>query len=133
MPDEGSAAAKAQTLLGENVTVVSGFHSVAAHKLATDEDIGCDVLVFGDDKDARAIVVKLADQAGLRGIHGGALVNSAAAEAFTSVLIFINKTRSEEHTSEIQSLMRISYAVFCLNKTTDRIRYMKTLNLNSQS
>src|SRR3546814_5599500 len=115
MPAEGSAAAKAQTLLGENVTVVSGFHSVAAHKLATDEDIGCDVLVFGDDKDARAIVVKLADQAGLRGIHGGALVNSAAAEALTSVLIFINK-RSEEHTSELQSLMRISYAVFCLKK-----------------
>src|SRR3546814_1884435 len=27
-------------------------------------------------------------------------------------------TRSEEHTSELQSLMRISYAVFCLNNTT---------------
>src|SRR3546814_9442516 len=27
------------------------------------------------------------------------------------------KTRSEEHTSELQSLMSISYAVFCLNKT----------------
>src|SRR3546814_2597527 len=27
-------------------------------------------------------------------------------------------TRSEEHTSELQSLMRISYAVFCLNKNT---------------
>src|SRR3546814_2677469 len=26
------------------------------------------------------------------------------------------KSRSEEHTSELQSLMRISYAVFCLNK-----------------
>src|SRR3546814_2132728 len=26
------------------------------------------------------------------------------------------KTRSEEHTSELQSLMRTSYAVFCLNK-----------------
>src|SRR3546814_7140969 len=26
--------------------------------------------------------------------------------------------RSEEHTSELQSLMRISYAVFCLNQTT---------------
>src|SRR3546814_7596875 len=26
-------------------------------------------------------------------------------------------SRSEEHTSELQSLMRISYAVFCLNKT----------------
>src|SRR3546814_5223466 len=33
-----------------------------------------------------------------------------------------SSTRSEEHTSELQSLMRISYAVFCLkkkNKTTD--------------
>src|SRR3546814_7900222 len=29
-------------------------------------------------------------------------------------------TRSEEHTSELQSLMRISYAVFCLKKKTDK-------------
>src|SRR3546814_1829493 len=28
------------------------------------------------------------------------------------------RARSEEHTSELQSLMRISYAVFCLKKTT---------------
>src|SRR3546814_9320357 len=28
--------------------------------------------------------------------------------------------RSEEHTSELQSLMRTSYAVFCLNKKTDK-------------
>src|SRR3546814_1728206 len=28
--------------------------------------------------------------------------------------------RSEEHTSELQSLMRISYAVFCLKKTNER-------------
>src|SRR3546814_2973613 len=30
------------------------------------------------------------------------------------------QTRSEEHTSELQSLMRISYAVFCLKKQTNR-------------
>src|SRR3546814_5340366 len=29
-------------------------------------------------------------------------------------------TRSEEHTSELQSLMRISYAVFCLKKKTSK-------------
>src|SRR3546814_6713996 len=29
-------------------------------------------------------------------------------------------SRSEEHTSELQSLMRISYAVFCLKKTTQK-------------
>src|SRR3546814_10574942 len=33
------------------------------------------------------------------------------------------KARSEEHTSELQSLMRISYAVFCLKKkTTNKIK-----------
>src|SRR3546814_2647337 len=31
------------------------------------------------------------------------------------------RTRSEEHTSELQSLMRISYAVFCLKKNTTNI------------
>src|SRR3546814_11544549 len=31
--------------------------------------------------------------------------------------------RSEEHTSELQSLMRISYAVFCLKKKTNKYDY----------
>lgn len=92
LPAEGSAAARARALLGEGVTLVSAFHNVAAHKLATDEAVACDVLVFGDDKAARAEVVALAGEMGLRGLHGGALVNSAAAEALTSVLIFLNKT-----------------------------------------
>ncbi len=94
LPPEGSAAQRAQAILGEGVRVVSAFQNVAAHKLATDMDIGCDVLVFGDDKAARAEVVALAKLAGLRGLHGGALANSAAAEALTSVLIFLNKTYS---------------------------------------
>src|SRR3546814_1590882 len=32
----------------------------------------------------------------------------------------LRQHRSEEHTSELQSLMRISYAVFCLKKKTNR-------------
>src|SRR3546814_3911926 len=35
----------------------------------------------------------------------------------------INIFRSEEHTSELQSLMRISYAVFCLKKKKTNIRH----------
>ena len=92
LPPEGSAAARAQAILGEGVRLVAGFHNVAAHKLAQDIAVDCDILVFGDDKAARAEVVALADAIGLRGIHGGALVNAAAAEAMTSLLIFINKT-----------------------------------------
>src|SRR3546814_10080907 len=34
------------------------------------------------------------------------------------VPIIANRNRSEEHTSELQSLMRISYVFFCLTKTT---------------
>ena len=92
LPPEGSAAARAQRLLGDGARVVSAFHNVAAHKLASDGEIACDVFVFGDDKAARAKVVALVRLLGLRGLHGGALANSAAAEALTSILIFINKT-----------------------------------------
>src|SRR3546814_2365260 len=34
--------------------------------------------------------------------------------------------RSEEHTSELQSLMRISYAVFCLKKKTHNIHHLNS-------
>lgn len=92
LPPEGSAAQRAQEILGEEVRVVSAFHNVAAHKLMTDALVECDVLVFGDDKAAREVAVGLVDACGLRGLHGGVLANSAAAEAMTSVLIFLNKT-----------------------------------------
>lgn len=94
MPPEGCAALRAQQVLGETARVVSAFHNVAAHKLATDEAVACDVLVFGDDKDARTRAVALAEAAGLRALHAGALANSAAAEAMTSVLIFLNRDYS---------------------------------------
>src|SRR3546814_6971924 len=41
-----------------------------------------------------------------------------AATAIADRSQFPGVTRSEEHTSELQSLMRISYAVFCLTKKT---------------
>src|SRR3546814_4337159 len=53
-------------------------------------------------------------------------VNSTTGLAVNDILMVCNAemaaifqaTRSEEHTSELQSLMRISYAVFCLKKKT---------------
>src|SRR3546814_8330740 len=38
------------------------------------------------------------------------------------VIILSVSTRSDEHTSELQSLMRISYAVFCLKKKIKRLQ-----------
>src|SRR3546814_10848773 len=42
-------------------------------------------------------------------------------------ILFLDAARSEEHTSELQSLMRISYAVFCLKKQKTQI-YQKCSN-----
>src|SRR3546814_1861117 len=46
----------------------------------------------------------------------------AYADAMTRIesLLLLLLPRSEEHTSELQSLMRISYAVFCLKKKKQR-------------
>src|SRR3546814_14767028 len=48
-------------------------------------------------------------------VEGGCV----AGASFRDVLLLLAK-RSEEHTSELQSLMRISYAVFCLKKKKQR-------------
>src|SRR3546814_5741270 len=41
-----------------------------------------------------------------------------------------DETRSEEHTSELQALMRISYAVFCLKKKTQNKKKTLTLDIS---
>src|SRR3546814_5146045 len=53
-------------------------------------------------------------------------VGSSEAQALAARVSGAVPLRSEEHTSELQSLMRISYAVFCLkkkNKSTRQINY----------
>src|SRR3546814_2531300 len=44
-----------------------------------------------------------------------------SAEGIIKGMSLFKDARSEEHTSELQSLMRNSYAVFCLNQTTKQI------------
>jgi len=91
LPPEGSAGAAAQQLLGDAVRVVSAFQNVAAHHLQEGHGIECDVLVSGNDKEARAEVIRLVEACGMRGFHAGPIANAAAAEALTSVIININR------------------------------------------
>jgi NADPH-dependent F420 reductase len=97
LPKEGAAALRAQALLGDAAEIVSAFHNVSAQILAGDGEIDCDVLVFGDKRKARERAMAVIGEMGLRGWHGGSLANSAAAEALTSVLIFINRHHDLEH------------------------------------
>lgn len=93
LPEGGSVAKSVQSKLGEGVRVVSAFQNVAAkHLYDLSHQIECDVLVCGNDKDARGIVINLAKDAGMKAWHAGRIDNSAVAEALTSVLIFLNGT-----------------------------------------
>src|SRR3546814_5597045 len=75
---------------------------------------------------ARAIVADIGKIVTPNGVQetfevtlGGArqVVNVRGSDRDNPILIFVHGgPRSEEHTSELQSLMRISYAVFCLKK-----------------
>src|SRR3546814_1977600 len=44
---------------------------------------------------------------------------------------FRSRSRSEEHTSELQSLMRISYAVFCLKKKNEQKTLMQNIEAHN--
>src|SRR3546814_2630554 len=46
--------------------------------------------------------------------------------------VFRNGLRSEEHTSELQSLMRIPYAVFCLKKKQTKIHQSQILDITDR-
>ena len=91
LPAQGSAAQIAHERIGDKALVVSAFHNVSAAKLRAGGAVDCDVLVFGNDRAARERVIALADAIGTRGIDGGPIANSLAAEALTSVLIGINR------------------------------------------
>ena len=91
-PSNGACAAMdVQRALGDEARVVSAFHNAPARRLEGRGRLDFDVLVFGDASGDRETVIGLVEAAGMRGIHGGPLANSAAAEAMTSVLIGIGR------------------------------------------
>ena len=91
IPEGGSCAKAAQEFLGKAVRVVSAFQSVAAtHLDDLEHEIDCDVLVCGNDPEAREVVVGLASDADMKAWHAGVIANSIVAEAMTSSLIFMN-------------------------------------------
>lgn len=91
VPPGGSAGQEAQAILGDGVRVVSAFQNVGmAHLAEDDSHIDCDVLVCGNDKEAKQDAIALAAAAGMRGIDAGPLQNAVVVEGLTSILIGIN-------------------------------------------
>lgn len=92
LPEGKSAALEAQALLGESTKVVAAFQNVSAEHLADPaHQVDCDVLVCGNDAEAKTVVIKLVEATGMKGVDAGSLANSIAVEALTPVLLYINK------------------------------------------
>ena len=92
-PWHGSAAEQASALLGEGPRVVAAFHTIAAHALADIEHpLDSDVLVCGDDDDAKTVIGGLIDDIpDLRWIDCGALSMARITETLTPLLINVNR------------------------------------------
>src|SRR3546814_2353696 len=98
------------------------FRSVAGHHFAGRHC--ADDLAAGQTDGALIVVprhhgagehVILPDEAGDEGVGGG-FIDRVGTTDLLDAAAGEHRDRSEEHTSELQSLMRISYAVFCLKK-----------------
>lgn len=91
LPDEGSVSAAVQAAVREARVVAAFQHVPAAAFGDLDRPMESDVIVCGDDDDARADVLGLiAGVPDLRAFDGGSLANALGIEAFAAVLLSIN-------------------------------------------
>jgi NADPH-dependent F420 reductase len=92
LPPGQSAALEAQAILGPAARVIAALHHVSATQLIDpSRPIDCDVLVCGDDAAAKATVLALVGDLGVRALDAGPLRNSVALESLTPVLLALNK------------------------------------------
>lgn len=90
MPEAGSAALEAQSILGDGCQVVDAFQNISYERLLGDGEVDCDVLVAGKGKAARGVVLGLVKDTGLKGWDAGPIENTVVVEGLTSVLIGLN-------------------------------------------
>ena len=91
MPPEGSATESAQSFLGDKTFVVGALHNVSAKVLAKIEDpINCDILICGNNLDAKQKVSELIEKLGVKVYNCGLAESARCIEALTPILIRLN-------------------------------------------
>jgi NADPH-dependent F420 reductase len=91
MPAAGSATEEAQAFFGAETKVVAAFQNVSAHLLRDPQhEIDCEVLVCGNDAEAKKIVMGLVSNMGLHATDVGPAESARVVESLTSLLIRLN-------------------------------------------
>ncbi|MCZ2720899.1 NADPH-dependent F420 reductase [Marinomonas sp. 15G1-11] len=91
MPPAGSVTESAQILLGDSINVVGALHNVSAITLNDlSRPINCDILVCGNDLEAKKRVMALCEKMGTQAYNAGLAESARCIEALTPILIRLN-------------------------------------------
>lgn len=100
-PSQGSAALEIKEVLPESASLVSAYHNLPAKELSDiDQDLDYDVVICGDDDEAKAVVKKLTEEMpNLRVLDAGPLEVSNMIEAITPLIVNLNVRYRPQHFS----------------------------------
>ena len=99
VPPAGSALQEAQQILGDEAPVIGALHNVSALDLGdVDSPLG-DVLVCGDNPEAKQKVMEIITRIGARTFDGGTAAHAYVIEGLTGVIIYLNRKYKSKHGS----------------------------------
>ena len=99
VPAAGSALQEAQGILGDEAPVIGALHNISAVDLGdVDSPLG-DVLVCGDNAEAKQKVMEIIRRIGATAYDGGPASNAYVIEGLTGVIIHLNRKYKSKHGS----------------------------------
>ena len=99
VPPAGSALQEAQQILGDEAPAVGALHNISAVDLGDVESSLGDVLVCGDNPEAKQKVMDIIRRIGARAFDAGPAYNAYVIEGLTGVIIYLNRKYKSKHGS----------------------------------
>jgi len=99
VPPAGSALQEAQQILGDEAPAVGALHNISAVDLGDVESSLGDVLVCGDNPEAKEKVMDIIRRIGARAFDAGPAYNAYVIEGLTGVIIYLNRKYKSKHGS----------------------------------
>jgi len=97
VPSAGSALQEAQQILADEAPVIGALHNVSALDLGdVDAPLG-DVLVCGDNAEAKQKVIEIIERIGATAYDAGPASNAFVIEGLTGVIIYLNRKYKSKH------------------------------------
>ena len=99
VPPAGSALQEAQQILGDEASVIGALHNISAVDLGdVDAPLG-DVLVCGDNAEAKQRAMEIIQRIGATAYDAGPASNAYVIEGLTGVIIYLNRKYKSKHGS----------------------------------